>query len=739
MKLKRSLSLILCIIMLMSAMPVMAADTIHVVPINVMVGGKVFLPTDVNGKNVPVFAYNGTTYAPLRALAEAYGLEVGYNGEKNLATVGGTPSADGMASKGTAQALTKATNLNVTPINIEVNGSVFQPKDVNGKNVPVFAYNGTTYAPLRALAEAYGLSVGYDGAKNMATVDFVDLKGIDFEKILADVTAQRKAEFTAPPESDEFTSFLVDDPETKNLLTKEERNALLDTDERYVKTVTYEQAVSDVDLLFRALHVGYASYYYFGKDKFDKAEADTMAWLGGKTTVDVDELTDVLRKNLLFMVDRHSFVGYDIDKLEGIRYEYHYDISKQFDKDDKGYFKVVNGTRYDFVSFGDSRVTMEPTLLESGKIVYSPVLFCPNSQVKPSEITLKTANGTVNEKINWTESSEVEKASRDPNFYLIEENDIAYINIDCYDNDQKSKYSGYAPSGRQVKDCKAVIFDIRNNSGGTGNPTEDWVRNFTGIYPEQREMIAHRYGILNSTNSQSKYEVEHIGAGKWVPNDIPVIVLVGDACGSNGEMTLNMLKTMENVLVIGTNSNGCALGGNCVETNLPNTNINADIGTMINFAYEIENVDCIGYTPDVWCDANKALDAAMNMLINNDFMGKETAETINNTVAQKEKVKAEREEKELHPSGSGVSLKVGDLLVEGGVGFGASGTWNVTVLYKGKPLSDYEVFIKDTSIASVTKNNDGTFTLSVKNEGETEIFIQNDKFSESFGLKGKKK
>ena len=51
-------------------------QTITVDPINVMVGGKVFLPTDVVGKNVPVFDYIGTTYAPLRAPAEAYGLTV---------------------------------------------------------------------------------------------------------------------------------------------------------------------------------------------------------------------------------------------------------------------------------------------------------------------------------------------------------------------------------------------------------------------------------------------------------------------------------------------------------------------------------------------------------------------------------------------------------------------------------------------------------------------------------------
>ena len=60
--------------------------------------------------------------------------------------------------------------IQVDPVNIQVNGQTFQPKDVNGNDVPVFAYNGTTYAPLRALAEAYGLTVGYDAAQNMATV-----------------------------------------------------------------------------------------------------------------------------------------------------------------------------------------------------------------------------------------------------------------------------------------------------------------------------------------------------------------------------------------------------------------------------------------------------------------------------------------------------------------------------------------------------------------------------------------
>ena len=80
-----------------SALAASGRMTIEVDPVNVQVNGQVFVPTDANGKEVPVFAYNGTTYAPLRALAEAYGLEVGYDATSNMATVGKTdvkPEAD---------------------------------------------------------------------------------------------------------------------------------------------------------------------------------------------------------------------------------------------------------------------------------------------------------------------------------------------------------------------------------------------------------------------------------------------------------------------------------------------------------------------------------------------------------------------------------------------------------------------------------------------------------------------
>lgn len=45
------------------------------------------------------------------------------------------------------------------------------PKDVNGRTLPVFAFDGSVYAPIRAVCEAAGLTVNYDPATRTVFVD----------------------------------------------------------------------------------------------------------------------------------------------------------------------------------------------------------------------------------------------------------------------------------------------------------------------------------------------------------------------------------------------------------------------------------------------------------------------------------------------------------------------------------------------------------------------------------------
>ena len=74
----------------------------------------------------------------------------------------------------TALASDGSMTITIHPIRILVNGEAFRPTDMNGNEVMVFTVKGTTYAPLRALAEAYGLEVGYDATNHIATVNSPD-------------------------------------------------------------------------------------------------------------------------------------------------------------------------------------------------------------------------------------------------------------------------------------------------------------------------------------------------------------------------------------------------------------------------------------------------------------------------------------------------------------------------------------------------------------------------------------
>lgn len=55
-------------------------------------------------------------------------------------------------------------------ITFVLNGAKWQPTDANGKNVDPITYNGTTYVPLRAVSQALGTPVEYDGAKKQVVL-----------------------------------------------------------------------------------------------------------------------------------------------------------------------------------------------------------------------------------------------------------------------------------------------------------------------------------------------------------------------------------------------------------------------------------------------------------------------------------------------------------------------------------------------------------------------------------------
>jgi len=76
-------------------------------------------------------------------------------------------------------------------IKVTVNGVAFTPKDANGKEVPVFAYNGTTYVPIRAIGKAAGMTIAYDSSTRTAKLETPDFAVASDPKSGSYITAEK--------------------------------------------------------------------------------------------------------------------------------------------------------------------------------------------------------------------------------------------------------------------------------------------------------------------------------------------------------------------------------------------------------------------------------------------------------------------------------------------------------------------------------------------------------------------
>lgn len=136
--------------------------------ITLNVDGREVLPRDADGAVVEPFAVGGTTYLPIRAVANALGKEIRWDGDTNTIYLtdgsgSGTAQAGQSGSAHPGQRGEKAITVVYLGIKLKVNGTDFTPRDANGAVVEPFAYNQTTYLPVRAVSQAFGMNVAWDG------------------------------------------------------------------------------------------------------------------------------------------------------------------------------------------------------------------------------------------------------------------------------------------------------------------------------------------------------------------------------------------------------------------------------------------------------------------------------------------------------------------------------------------------------------------------------------------------
>ena len=581
----------------------------------------------VDGTDADCDKYNidGSNYFKLRDLAYLLSksdsrFSVAFDAESNAVTV--VPGGNYVPVGGE---LERGKDLSKTAVaskqSVLINGEAVE-------GISVYNIGGNNYFKLRDLGSALGFTVAFDADANTAVVLSKGSKATyqnAFETLLGSVNEKRRTDMASEVTFDGFEDYIVNDPSTIDLLSDDEIKALV-TNHPTRQSVSRDDALADVDLLFRALHNAYAAYYYFGEDKFDAAEAEVKAWVQKQKTVNVEKLGQTINTALQFVQDAHFAIRPGEENVKQQKAWYSYIGTEQsFFKDDSGYYRMIDGEKWYVDSLSNKSSEMSPVLRANGSLGYAPTLLCHGKAGSSDTITLRNGDGvTRTDKIVWKANESLLDDTWDRSsacYRYLEENGILYLSIRLFDSRRfaDTVLPEYAASGSKAKNCKLVIYDLRSNGGGDDRYARTWTQNFTGAKSVEPKVAAGNRG--SKLGNAAGFNWMSVGIfdggvsrGNWLPNDIPVIVLMDSRCGSSGESALTFAKTMDNVIVIGSNSAGYQLCGNVYDYSLPRTGITACFGVSLSFYGSMDNVDYKGYEPDLWCNPKTALQSVLNMV-----------------------------------------------------------------------------------------------------------------------------
>lgn len=578
-------------------------------------------------------------------------------------------------------------------------------------------FSKTYYYKVRAYKKLDGEITYSKYSKVMEQTVNGDVKSLDFGTLIGQASAARKALIASKTSFSKIHDYLVVE---KDLLTKKELNALKES-RPLADSLTQKQALADVDLYFRTLKYAYGAYHWFGEKSFAKAEKAVIAKVKKEENLTGGRLGQILKEEMKFVRDGHFFVHTSESYLDdkAVRYEYLYS-DQYFSKDSKGYYQEIKGTKWYYASCTDSKAEIAPTLLESGEIVYGLMMFCPLAETDMEDtITLKNGSKTKKVNVTWTEqTSYKDKYFNGMDFTFAEYDGLSYVSLRSFQGGpaQQKDFETFMQTGTEMRDSKLIIFDIRSNTGGSDHYAHEWFYNYTGQPVEMKQAFtikntALRYNEWGYAEPGKENITYSITDGKFVANKTPIIVLVDDRCLSAGESMLNVLKTLDNVIVVGSNSSGWQLCGNWDAFVLPNSGVGFGIPISLGFNTELKNVDGIGYEPDIWCDPQDMLPTVLNMI---EVNGLASSEQVNG-LAESIETNAP----------ANLTIKYKDYDMHVGEGFGYE-DFNETVQVQvdGKTITNYKISINDPTAGTAKMDKNGNLLLKAKKRGQWELIIE---------------
>lgn len=460
--------------------------------------------------------------------------------------------------------------------------------------------------------EGYGNIQTFEKLKNKINEDRKEIiensKLIDISKYTADFKN----------EIDMFSN-----EEIKNITTYKNSN-----------NVTKEEAIKDIETAFKLLKYSYGAYEYFGGDKaFEKAEKNIINKI---KSINNDNMTHNRLERLFvdemkFIKDGHFIVGYS----KPCDYQYMYICSEYIPIYEKGnfYIEYKNGVKAQIVSINDDKEIdnyIKFTINDDGEICYGFISLFENNDIIEIINNMVVMYDNIEEdiQIKWNKAYDRD-ISKNESIY--EKKIIDGISVYCLNEmfGDENLLKEFSDSAFEAKKEKIFIIDLRGNGGGLDLYANNWFFNYTGEYPNKP--ISSAFKITNIGVGMNIKESEYLteqqielsengkwdiskNKGKWVENENLIIVLIDKNVASAGEDMIANLRTMENVIFVGSNSAGCYLSAGNSAKYLPKSGLYINYGYGFILDNEGKSIDGIGFLPDLWVLPSEALERTLKMI-----------------------------------------------------------------------------------------------------------------------------
>lgn len=208
--------IIFCVFSSVSFASVSSKETIlNYVGITLNIDNVNVVPRDATGEVVMPFIIDGTTYLPVRAVAEALGKNVDWNASTKTVIINEKDEAVDLKDfEGTisGKVSTEKETIHFNDIKININGVEITPKDANGESVEPFIINGTTYLPVRAVAEALNKKVNWNGETKTVFISSDDKIASITNVVVKIIDGVTCAQITSNEPINEYKYYSLEEP-----------------------------------------------------------------------------------------------------------------------------------------------------------------------------------------------------------------------------------------------------------------------------------------------------------------------------------------------------------------------------------------------------------------------------------------------------------------------------------------------------------------------------------------------